>query len=709
MSETTSGLRVRDAAAVPRRLRVLIVEDSERDAQLLLLQLRSNGYDPVPTRVETAEAMQQALDAGGWDVVIADYSLPSFNALAALAVLRENDRDIPFIIVSGTIGEETAVEAMRSGAHDYIMKGHSARLIPAIERELREAVERATRRQAERALRENERRFRSLIEHSSDIITLVDAAGAVTYASPSVVRLLGYAPEELAGTRFVDHVHPEDVHVVEGAIRGAVGEGAQSIEFSIRRNDGEWRSLEAVLSNLLDNPDVGGIVLNCRDVTARKRDEATIQHLAYFDALTGLPNRTLFNDRLAQALAHSKRRGARGLAIMVLDLDRFKTINDTLGHGAGDEVLRGAAQRLTTSLREEDTVARLGGDEFLFLLPDVDDVEDAARIAQKIIGAFDEPFTASGHELHVTGSVGVTMFPLDGGDTEALVRNADTALHRAKEQGGARYQLYAPAMNAVAFKRLVLENSLRRAVERDELALFYQPLVSLQTGQPLGVEALLRWRHPELGLVSPGEFIPLAEETGLIVQITGWAIRTACTQMRRWHDEGLRLQTMSVNVSAQRFNSSRLPEVVAEALEMSGLPGRHLCLELTESVMMENAEETIATLQELKKLGVKISIDDFGTGYSSLSYLKRLPIDTLKIDQSFVRNMPSDADDEAIAMLIISMAHNLKLSVVAEGVETEEQMRSLQSRHCDAMQGYLVSRPLPADEAAAVLNRIGKA
>jgi diguanylate cyclase (GGDEF)-like protein len=388
---------------------------------------------------------------------------------------------------------------------------------------------------------------------------------------------------------------------------------------------------------------------------------------------------------------------------MSLDLDRFKTINETLGHGAGDELLRAAAARLTTALREEDTVARLGGDEFLFLLPELDDIEDAARVARKILTELDAPFSLRGHELHVTASIGIAMFPLDGGDAGTLIRHADTALYRAKEQGGNRCQLYAPAMNAIAFKRLVLENSLRRAIEREELRLHYQPLVSLQDGTFVGVEALARWQHPELGLVSPAEFIPLAEETGLIVPLTHWVLGTACRQMKEWQEAGLELMTVSVNISAQRFREANLPEAVSDALASSGLDGRHLCLELTESVLMEDVEETIATLLELKKLHVKISIDDFGTGYSSLSYLKRLPIDTLKIDQSFVRNMPADGDDAAIAMLIISMAHSLNLSVVAEGVETEEQMQLLRSQECDVMQGYLVSRPRPGAEITEML------
>ena len=685
-------------------LRALVVEDSEADAQLLVRQLTKGGYEPVVTRVETAEEMSRALDEQSWDLIIADYSLPKFSAAGALMLLHQKGLDLPFIILSGTIGEQTAVEAMKAGAHDYIMKGSSARLLPAIERELREARERETRRKAEQALRQNERRFRSLIEHSSDITTVIDIHGTIVYESPSVERILGHSPGDLIGKKLQDYVHPEDAEEVRLSIARHSSYGAQSVEFRFRERGGGWRILEATVNHLLDNPDIAGIVLNSRDITGRKQDEVTIRHLAYYDALTALPNRMLFNDRLAQALGHARRRGARGLAIMFLDLDRFKTINDTLGHGAGDELLRAVSQRLARAIREEDTVARLGGDEFLFLLAD-NDVEDAALVARKILDVFTTPFPILGHELHVTASIGISMFPHDGADAETLIRNADTALYRAKEQGGTRYQLYAPAMNAIAFKRLVLENSLRRAMERNELRLHYQPLVSLSSGEPVGVEALIRWQHPELGLVSPGEFVPLAEETGLIVPLTRWALRTACIQMKEWRSSGMSLETVSVNVSAYRFNDSDLPGTIADVLETAKLEGQHLCLELTESVMMENAEETINTLQQLSKLGVKISIDDFGTGYSSLSYLKRLPIDTLKIDQSFVRNMATESDDEAIAVLIIAMAHNLGLSVVAEGVETMEQMTLLRDKKCDVIQGYLISRPLPAAEITEFLDK----
>ncbi len=687
------------------RLRVLAVEDSEDDAQLLKVQLRRGGYDAALTRVESADEMQRLLDDQVWDLVIADYSLPGFSATHALSLLHARDLDIPFIILSGTIAEGTAVEAMKAGAHDYIMKGSAARLLPAIERELREAADRATRRNAEQALRENERRFRSLIEHASDIITVVDASGVIRYESPSIQRLLGHSPGDLIGTHIQDRVHPDDVAALMASL-SMRGERGRSIEFRFQEKGGHWRSLEATINYATDNPDIEGVVLNCRDITARKQDEQTIRHLAYYDVLTGLPNRALFNDRLSQALAHGRRHDSKGVSIMFLDLDRFKTINDTLGHGAGDQLLKAAAQRLSGALRAEDTVARLGGDEFLFLHPGVNDVDDAARIGQKVLDLFSEPFLIGGQELHVTTSIGISLFPLDASDSETLIRNADTALYRAKEEGRNRFQLYAAAMNAGALRRLTLENALRRALEHEDLELYYQPLVALDAKRVIGVEALIRWDHPELGSVPPTEFIPLAEDTGLIVPLTRWVLRTACTRMKAWLDAGVTLDSVSVNVSARRFNDSNLPETVASVLHSTGLDGRHLTIELTESVMMENAEATIRTLHELKELGAKISIDDFGTGYSSLSYLKRLPIDTLKIDQSFVRDIPTDSDDAAIAMLIIAMAHSLKLSVVAEGVETKEQQSFLRSKSCDTMQGFLFSRALPADEVQALFERL---
>jgi diguanylate cyclase (GGDEF)-like protein len=419
-------------------------------------------------------------------------------------------------------------------------------------------------------------------------------------------------------------------------------------------------------------------------------------HLACHDALTNLPNRMLFEDRLSNALTLAYRNEQK-LAVLSLSVDRFKKFNDTLGHAIGDRLLREVVQRLTSYVRKGDTVARFEGDEFSVLLSSISGTENAAEMAQRIQESLKTSFTLDGNELYATASIGISLYPDDGMDAPTLLKNAGAALYRAKRQGGNNYQFYAADMNARAFKRLSLENQLRRALERSEFTVYYQAQINGDTRQIVGAEALVRWQHPELGLVSPAEFIPLAEDTGLIAPIGEWVLRTACAQNRSWKEMGLAPLRIAVNLSPRQFQQTELVEMVGIALTESGLGPGYLELELTESSIMKNAEQTVATLRQLKEMGVKISIDDFGSGYSSLTYLKHLPLDTLKIDQSFVRDMTTDSNDAAIVMAIIALAHSLKLQVIAEGVETEDQSRFLRLLKCDEMQGYLFSRPLPAE------------
>ncbi len=422
-----------------------------------------------------------------------------------------------------------------------------------------------------------------------------------------------------------------------------------------------------------------------------------IEHLAYHDALTGLPNRPLFMDRLIIALAQASRAHQK-LAVFFLDLDRFKDINDSLGHTTGDALLKAVAERVRRCVREGDTVARFGGDEFTLMIPRIENIEDAAKIAQKIIETLKIPFIIGERELFVTTSIGVSISPGDGSDPETLVRNADTAMYRAKDQGRDNYQLYAPAMNARALERLALENLLRKAVGQNELVLFYQPQVDARTRAVIGVEALIRWRHPELGLLSPAIFIGVAESSGLIVPIGEWIMRTACRQIKLWQrriDHDIRV---SVNLSARQFQQPDLVDMIRSAIEDAGIQPSSLEVEITESNAMQNAENTMYTLRELKSLGVRISMDDFGTGYSSLNYLKRFPIDTLKLDKSFVKDVNTDPSDAAIVSAVIRMAHSLKLEVVAEGVERDEQLEFLVRENCDTIQGFLFSQPLPVEQ-----------
>jgi len=425
---------------------------------------------------------------------------------------------------------------------------------------------------------------------------------------------------------------------------------------------------------------------------------AELNHLAYHDALTDLPNRILFEDRLTQALILAER-NRQALGVLFLSLDGFKKVHDTLGRAIGDRLLQKVAERLRSSAHQGETVARFEGDEFALLLTQIGGTEgeDVVEVIFQTNESLKLPFVIDDHELFITVSVGISLYPDDGADASTLLKNADAALYRAREQGGDNYQFYTADMNAKAMKRLALENSLRRALERNEFEVYYQPVLDTNTRKIVGMEALLRWHHPELGLVQPAEFIPLAEDTGMIVPIGEWVLRTACAQSKSWQGAGFAPLALAVNLSARQFQQQNLSEMVVRILQETGLHAHDLELELTESSIMKNAESAVRTLGELKAMGVKIAIDDFGTGYSSLGYLKRLPIDTLKIDRSFVRDVTADPDDAALVMAIITLAHNLRLKVVAEGVDSEEQVSFLHLLRCDEWQGYLFSKPLPVE------------
>jgi len=433
---------------------------------------------------------------------------------------------------------------------------------------------------------------------------------------------------------------------------------------------------------------------------ARKQAESNLTFFANHDALTSLPNRFMFNERLTQALARAQRQDTM-VAVMFLDLDRFKVINDTLGHDAGDRLLIELATQLRGCLRENDTIARQGGDEFVVLVEDINDPNQVTGVAQKILETVAEAHVLGGQELHITASIGISVYPNEGADVQALLKNADIAMYRAKEQGKNNFQFYSAEMNQHTFERLALETSLRRAIEREEFLLHYQPKVDLRSGRITGVEALVRWRHPELGMVSPAQFIPLAEETGLIAPIGDWVLRTACVEARRWVAAGISEITVAVNLSARQFAREDLAENIKSVLLESGLEARFLEIEITESTVMHNAKSAAGILQQLKDLGIRVAIDDFGTGYSSLGYLKRFPIDSVKVDRSFILDIPHDNDDVAITRAVIAMAHSLRLKVIAEGVETEDQYQFLRNHDCDEMQGYYFSQPL---DAAALLQ-----
>jgi len=555
---------------------------------------------------------------------------------------------------------------------------------------------------AEEALRASEARFRALSEHSSDMIAVLDAANIVRYASPSTQHVLGYTPAELEGRPATTFVDPDDLAQAQATFAAHLREpgSVRRIEFRVRHKDGSWRMTETIANNRLHDPAVRGILLNSRDITVRKQAEEALHRQALHDALTGLPNRTLLGDRVGHALAAAHRDHAP-LALFVMDLDRFKEVNDTLGHDAGDALLREVSRRLQGALRASDTVARLGGDEFAVLLPG-DDRDSAVATARKLLDALGEPVTLREQGVVAGGSIGIALYPAHGADAATLLRHADVAMYAAK-RAGTGHALYTPAHDQHTPGRLALISALHGAIARGELRLYYQPTVDVADGRVRLVEALARWQHPEQGLLPPDAFIPLAEQTGLIVPLTRWALDTAVRQVRAWRDDGLDLG-VAVNLSARALHDPDLPAAIAALLAAHAVPAARLRVELTESAVMAHPTGALDVLTRLAGLGVRIAIDDFGTGYSSLAYLTRLPVDEIKIDKSFVTHMTTESDDATIVASTIGLGHSLGLSFVAEGVEDARTWQTLEALSCDGVQGFYVSRALPADELARWLR-----
>lgn len=619
---------------------------------------------------------------------------------------RHHDRDQELFAARGSQSYEAAIAAADGRVHHTIYNkatfsrpdGSVAGLIGII-------TDVTGLKEAEAALRESEARFRDLTELSSDWYWEQDAELRFTQLSSKIHEFSLDAGEHIGKTRWempVIGVTDEQWQAHRGLL--AAREPFQDFVYQRRDIHGNLRTISVSGRPIFDEQGrFQGYRGTGRDITEQRRAEEQIRHMAQHDALTGLPNRMLLHDRTGQAIAQAQRN--RGmLAVLFIDLDRFKTVNDSLGHAIGDRLLKAIAGRLVACMRGSDTIARIGGDEFVVVLGDLDQPEDARHVAQKLLDSLSEPVTIDRHELKVTPSIGICAYPHDGRDVETLMRNADTAMYHAKQMGRNNYQFFTQAMNDAAQRRLAVENDLRHALERGEFLLHFQPQLDLRTGGIVGLEALVRWRHPQRGLVPPSEFIPAAEETGLIGPIGEWVLREACSQARAWRDAGHAQLQVAVNCSAPQFQREGFVEAVRRVLDATGLPPERLDLEITETVIVHHSEEVIARFQALDDMGVRIAIDDFGIGYSSLSYLKRFAVHQLKIDQSFVRDIHSDPDDAAIVSAIIAIAHSLGLEVVAEGVETAEQLAFLRALGCDAAQGYYFSKPLPADEFLRLLE-----
>jgi diguanylate cyclase (GGDEF)-like protein/PAS domain S-box-containing protein len=566
----------------------------------------------------------------------------------------------------------------------------------------------AKRRQ--RALEQSEQRLQAIMNSVIDGIITATSEGVVESANAAAAQIFGFEPGELVGLEVGELLTAAAERELKRRPWPAPVDVTTLAQHSLlemvgRRKNGSSLSIELSVTEL----DLYGrrtFILTVRDITARKASEELIRFRATHDALTGLPNRALFDDRLAAALKPGARRGEL-VAVLFLDLDRFKIINDTLGHSIGDALLVALSQRLRASIRDEDTVARMGGDEFIFILRGLQNAEDAVRSAQKVLDAIRPPLYINGHELYVTASVGIGLSPSDGIEPDQLLKCADIALYRAKERGRNRLQLYNPTLNIRVFGQMVLEKHLRHALEQGQFRLVYQPQIALDSGQVVGVEALIRWRHPELGLVSPGEFVPLAEENGMIEPLGLWVLRTACLQHRAWRAARLPGLRLAVNMSARQFQRLGFEGRIREVLAETDMDARWLELELTESVLMQQGDGTASLLAHLSELGISLALDDFGTGYSSLSRLKRFPISRIKIDRSFICDISTSEGDAALARAVIAMAHGLGLEVVAEGIESLEQLAMLRRYGCDEGQGYFLGRPVVPAEVPALLRRQG--
>jgi diguanylate cyclase (GGDEF)-like protein/PAS domain S-box-containing protein len=685
---------------------LLLVEDNPGDARLLREMLNEQGSQYTElTHVERMSDAEKHLAEHEVDIILIDLGLPDADGLAAVRRAHAAAPRVPLVVLTGLDDESLAAQALQEGAQDYLIKGQiEAR---GLLRALRYAVE---RKNMEEALFGEKERAQVTLNSIGDAVACTDISGNISFLNLVAEKMSGWTWQEAAGRPM-----PEVLRILDASSREIVA-NPMDVEFDrdeimhlppncvLIRRDGIEIPIEDSVAAIHDREGKAtGAVIVFRDVSAVRAMALEMAHLAEHDFLTGLPNRMLLNDRVSRAIASAPRH-MKKVAVLFLDLDGFKHINDSLGHAIGDKLLQSIAKRLGNCVRGADTVSRQGGDEFVVLLSEVELSEDAAIAARRMLRAVAELHSVDQHDLHVTTSIGVSVYPDDALDAETLIKNADTAMYQAKENGRQSYQFFRPAMNIRAVERQSIEESLRRALERKEFSLHYQPKIDLRTGEITGAEALLRWTHPVRGPISPAQFIPIAEDCGLILPIGNWVLREACKQAREWLDADLPLGTMAVNISAMDFLNEKFLEGIFANLQETGLDPRSLELELTESVLMKHAGTAESSLKALRARGVHLAVDDFGTGYSSLSYLRRFPVDALKIDQSFVRQITTTPEETSIVAAVISMGRSLKLRVIAEGVETQDELAFLQAHHCDEAQGYYFSRPVPPQQFAQLLK-----
>jgi diguanylate cyclase (GGDEF)-like protein/PAS domain S-box-containing protein len=699
--------------------RLLLVDDEPRALASLHALFRGTGYEIVMAS-GGSEALAQ-LAVADFDVVLLDLRLPDISGHRVMDVIREKDVATHVVVISGLAEIDAAIGAMRRGAYDYLRKPYrSEELLTTVANALAQRrLEQANLRIA-RQVENSEKMYRYLVDSSPDMIYTLNRDGCFSFVNDRAYQLLGYQRNELIGQHYSMLVHDEDLdgaHYVFNE-RRAGDRASNNVELRLKCRAGSSHerafdttvmtiSLNAMGMHMV-NQDVQkleffGTYGVARDVTSRKRAQDVIAYQAFHDILTDLPNRVLFKDRLNLAIIQARRKQAR-LAVMFIDLDRFKMVNDSLGHAKGDDLLQQVAGRLKECLRQGDTLARQGGDEFTVVLPELHACDDASRVAVKFLQTLQQPFDLDGHEVYISASIGIAVFPDHGESADELLRNADTAMYQVKGQGKEGHTFYHSAMQDMAHQQIAVEQSLRRALENDELEMYYQPQIDAVTGRIVGAEALMRWNHPQRGVVSPGEFLPFAEENGLILPISDWMITALCRDMLHWKRIGGVRRKLSLNVSPHYLDRGNFREKLDGALRRHDIDPGDIEVEITENICIRNPQNAAEQLHKLRQLGVSVAIDDFGTGYSSLAYLHRFPVNTIKIDQSFVQEIHDENGHYPVVLAIISISRGLHLNLVAEGVETEVQARYLRAQGCVIMQGYLFHRPMPLGRFIDVLK-----
>jgi diguanylate cyclase (GGDEF)-like protein/PAS domain S-box-containing protein len=700
---------------------ILVVDDEYRLLKSLENLLLNQGYHVV-----CAQGGLQAcekLSSQEFDLILLDLNMDDLNGHQVMDFIAQKDIDIATIVVSGESSFSAVSKALRRGAYDYLRKPYdSEELLSTINSALQKVLLEKAHNSMQSRLQKSEELHRYIVNSSPDIVFMLDREGNFTFLNNKVESILSYKKTDLIGRHYQTIIDPADLERAnylfdgqEGKKKGTWGSElrlrAKKQDHSPRHFEVTFFPIERQLKNSVTNisgkknkSNIIGTYGTARDITERKEAEEFINFQAYHDLLTRLPNRALFKDRLNISLAQAKR-NKNNVAVMFLDLDRFKVVNDTLGHAMGDRLLQSVALRLEGCVRKCDTLSRFGGDEFTLLLPSISSPEDARTIAKKVISTLKEPFLLGEHEVFVGVSIGIAVYPNAGTTVDQLIQNADVAMYHVKGRGKDGYQYFNDDMAIHTSNRLSLERDLRNALEREEFKVFYQPQISAQSGKVIGVEALVRWQHPERGLVFPGEFIPLAEETRLMSDISDWVLKTACKEVKTWIDNGHSDIRLSVNFSPLQVEHPRFVHRLLSNLRQANFPGSNLEIELTENVIMNDLENMTQKLRQLAEHGLTIAIDDFGTGYSSLNYLRKLPIHTLKVDQSFIQDIQDTQDEACIVNAIVSMAHGLKLNIVAEGVETETQLNYLKSLGCHEIQGFYFGKAVPGHLALAQINQ----